>query len=824
MMLSAGTQLNAYEIMSPLGAGGMGQVYLAKDHRLDRQVALKLLPAEFTQDEDRVRRFIQEAKAASALNHPNIITIHEIGEAGGVHYIATEFIDGSTLRQHLAGEKLSLLAALEVMAQATSALVAAHEAGIVHRDIKPENIMVRRDGYVKVLDFGLAKLTERPETEVDVDAPTAANVKTDPGTVMGTASYMSPEQARGQKVDARTDLFSLGVVLYEMIAGRSPFTGVNALEVIGEILKSEPQPLKSHASEIPSELQRIVSKALRKDRDERYQTARDLLNDLKDLKEELSLAARQARAGQTERREVVTASAETAPTTGGAVATTSSARIILGEIQRHKLGVALTLAVLLLLVAVGGYIAFFGRGISGPIASLAVMPFVNASGNAEVEYLSDGMTETLIKSLSQLPHLNVKSRSSVFRYKGKETDAKTIGQELNVEAILNGRVVQRGDQLTLSLELINAQTENVIWTDQYDRKSSELVSLQNEIARDVSSKLKAKLTGADEQKLAKSYTANPEAYQSYLRGRFYWNKRNAENIRKAIEQFKAAAEKDPGFALAYSGLADCYVVVPNYAGTASSEALPLARAYATRAIELDGSLAEAYASLGMVNFFSWDFVEAEKNFKRSIELNPTYPTAHHWYSRHLRGVGRAEEAFAEIRRAKELDPLSLVIINNLAENYIERGDMNSAIDECQRALELDPNYFAAYQTLCIIYSKQGRLPEALAAAQKSVELSNRVNSTLALLGFVQGKLGRRDAAQAIIAELEKRHAIKEADGRDLAIVYTGLGEKDKAFAWLEKSFQNRSQFPALLRLEPLLEPLRSDPRWTGLFRRIGLPL
>jgi len=555
---------------------------------------------------------------------------------------------------------------------------------------------------------------------------------------------------------------------------------------------------------VPSALQHIVRRCLAKDPDERYQSIREVAIELKELRREMESG--------------VEPSATSDP------GFPQEASLQSGQQRPVKQKAALLTALFLVAAtAVGLWFYFGSKSSASVISSIAVMPFVNESRNADVEYLSDGMTEALIRSLSQLPKLNVKARSSVFRYKDKTTDTRTIGKELNVQAILNGRVIQRGDQLTLTLELTDVQTENVIWSERYDRKQADLVSLQAEIARDVSSKLKKKLSGAEEQKLAKAYTTNPEAYQHYLRGRFYWNKRNAENIYKAIEQFKAASEKDPAFALAYSGLADCYVVAPNYATITSSETLPSARAYAARAVEIDGSLAEAYASLGMVKFYSWDFDEAEPAFKRSIELNPAYPTAHHWYSRYLRGVGRTEEALAEIKRAKDLDPLSLVILNNVAENYMGRGDLVAAVGECKRIMELDPNFFGAYQTLTVLYSKQARLPEALTIAQKGVELSKRSNQTLAMVGNVEARSGQRDAAHAIIIELEKRYGTKEADGRDLAVVYTGLGDKDKAFAWLEKSYKDHSHFLAMIRLESSLEPLHSDSRWNDLLRRVGLP-
>jgi len=818
MTLSAGTQLNAYEIMALLGAGGMGEVYLAKDTRLDRKIALKLLPAEFTQDEDRVRRFIQEAKAASALNHPNIITIYEIGQAEGAHYIATEFIDGNTLRQQMTSGKMTLNASLDIAMQTASALVAAHEASIVHRDIKPENVMVRRDSIVKVLDFGLAKLTEQPETEIDIDAPTAAKIETDPGTVMGTASYMSPEQARGQKVDARTDIFSLGVVLYEMIAGRSPFGGVNALEVIGEILKSEPQPLKSHVAEMPSELQRIVSKALRKSRDERYQSAKDLLNDLKDLKEELSLAAKQARAGRTERNEAVTVPAEAALTAGGVAATTSSAKIILGEIKRHKLGVALTL-LLLLLVAIGGYFALSGRRRSGPIESLAVMPFVNASGNAEAEYLSDGMTETLIGSLSQLPNLNVKARSSVFRYKGKEFDLPKIAQELKVQAILTGRVVQRGDQMTLSLELVDTQTENAIWSEQYNRKQTDLISLQTEIALDVSQKLRTKLSGADQQRLTKKYTENPEAYKLYLQGSFYANRRLAKDVQKAVENFQQAIAIDPKYALAYAGLADAYMFLTLYGDTPANEALPKARETVSKALALDNTLAEPHATLGVILFFQdRDSNAWERETKRALELNPNQANVHRRNGLRLMWLGRYEEALAAYRRALELEPLSSVANLNYGMCLFYAGRYDESDAQLKQTLSLDANFWYTHYHLFNAYRCKGDHSAAIEALAKSQELKDEPDAAkLIRESFAKG--GWPGFLRTVTGERTRAKLSPYV----LATLQAELGEKDKAFALLNETYEKRDQFIAFAKIDPLMNPLRADPRFQELLKKVGFP-
>jgi serine/threonine protein kinase len=480
--------ISHYRIVSKIGAGGMGEVYLAKDTKLDRRVALKILPEEFAQDAERMRRFVQEAKSASALNHPNIIIIYEVGDTDGAHFIATEYVEGETLSRRLRGEPMSLRSALEIATQIASALQAAHNAGIVHRDIKPDNVMIRPDGFVKLLDFGIAKLTEKTREPIDEEAATAISAGTSPGMIVGTAGYMSPEQARGKQVDARTDIFSFGVVLYEMLTKRHPFEGENAMDVIGSILHKEPAPIRQLLPEIPQDLERLINKTLRKDREERYQTAKDLLIDLRDAKQELEVQSRLERTSPPNREEpntqIITATTPDAPHA------TSSAEYLVSEITKRKRGLAVGLVVFILASIGLGYWLLGNRTAPAKqIESIAVMPFVNESGNADVEYLSDGMTETLIGSLSQLPNLSVKARSTVFRYKGKTTEAKTIGKELNVQAILNGRVVQRGGQLTLSLELVDAITENVIWSRQYNRKQTDLVTLQGEIARDVSNKL-----------------------------------------------------------------------------------------------------------------------------------------------------------------------------------------------------------------------------------------------------------------------------------------------------------------------------------------------
>jgi eukaryotic-like serine/threonine-protein kinase len=822
--LSSGTTLSHYRIVRKIGAGGMGEVYLADDTKLDRQVALKILPPEVAEDAERMNRFVREAKSASALNHPNIITIHEIGETDGTHFIAAEYIHGETLHTRLKQSPLDLKTALDIAIQVASALDAAHRAGIVHRDIKPENVMIRPDGLVKILDFGIAKLSVKQAELAYEEAATALKPQgTSPGMIIGTANYMSPEQARGKDVGAQSDIFSCGIVLYEMVTGKRAFMGENALDVIGAILHKEPTPLNQLSPELPHEIERIINKTLRKDLDARYQTARDLLTDLKDAKQELEFQDKLERTAaphsETPKTQTITG-----PTNDAQRPPTSSAEFITQEVKKHKLGVTVGSLIVLALLAVGFWF-FYLRPSTGkaPIGSIAVLPFQNRSADRDTEYLSDGLAESLIYRLSQLPNLTVSPTSSVFRYKGKETDAQKVGNELGVNSVMMGRIAQRGDNLTISVELVDVRNNKLLWGEQYERKMSELLATQREIAAEITNKLQLKLSGEGEQKLAKKYTDNNEAYQLYLKGRFYWNKRDEENFRKAIEQFKAAADKDPNFALALVGLADCYALLPEYGSVPSSEALPQAKAYALRALEIDDSLGEAHISLANVNTLLWNWNEAENGYKRGIELNPNYATAHKWYGLQLATLGRLDEALAKLKRAQELEPLSISINLNLAETYFAKGDVNAGVEQCQRTIDLDPNWYYVHQYLGLGFLKQGRNGEALAEAEKSVELSKRHSIPLGVLGYVYAQTGKRSEATAIIEELKERFARRQANGYSIATVFVGLSDKEQAFAWLEKDFQARSSLlPYWLNFPPL-NSLRDDSRFKDLARRMGIP-
>ncbi|MFN2453124.1 MAG: protein kinase [Pyrinomonadaceae bacterium] len=829
--LSANTNLSHYRIVKKIGAGGMGEVYLAQDTRLERKVALKILLAEIAHDEDRVRRFVQEAKAASALNHPNILTVYEVGDFEDSRFIVTEFIKGMTLRERLANEPLALRETLDVAVQIASALNAAHSAGIIHRDIKPENIMLRDDGLVKVLDFGLAKLTEKNQEPTASEDETRALVKTIPGVVMGTAAYMSPEQARGKETDARTDIFSLGVVVYEMLSGKQPFAEETASDTIAAILKSEPAPLAGEG--VPPELKRIVRKALQKSADERYQTVKDFLIDLKTLKRELEFAeeiersqtpsAKAANVGASNQSENATVLQPAAIGTQNSLShQPSSAEYVVGAVRKHRF--AFIGALVVLLSTIGGLgFWYFSNATANTkqIESIAVLPFVNESGNADVEYLSDGMTETLISSLSNLPNLNVKPRSSVFRYKGKDTDLQTIARELNVQAILNGRVLQRGDELALSLELVDVSQDKVIWAEPYQRQTSDLLSLQSEVARDVLSKLKIRLTGADEQKLAKKSTGNVEAYQLYIQGRYEWNKFSFDSLKKSIPLFERAIQLDPTYALAYSGLADSYVNLGiDY--ISAHDTMPQARVAAIRAIALDDSLAEAHTSLGSYKmFYEWDITGAEEEYRKAIRLDAKYGNARHFYSHCLQFSGREAEAIREMKIAVELEPLSLVNNSELGWAYYLANQHDAAIEQLHKTIKLDPSFSNSYFTLGLVYADKGNYTEAVAALREGQRLSPDWLELQAVLAYTYASAGERGEAEALLTKLLKSAADTYVNPVLIAGVYVALADNDRAIAWLERGYREKCSWMSWIAIEPQLERLRPDPRFQDLVNRVN---
>ena len=794
-MLAIGEKFGHYKVNSAIGAGGMGEIYLASDTRLRRDVAIKILPANLTQDAAAVERFMREAHAASALNHPNILTIHDIGKHGDIHFIATEFVAGQTLRQRIKNSSLNLADALDIAVQVASALVAAHDAGIVHRDIKPENIMIRTDGYVKVLDFGIAKLIERESQNIDADAQTLIQTATVPGMILGTTFYMSPEQARGLEVDTRSDIFSLGVMIYEMAAGSQPFAGATVADVIAAVLQSEPKPLSELVKNMPTELEWIIAKSLRKNRDERYQTIKGLLGDLKRLRQRLEFETELERVNDSNHTSAV------------------STQILLAEQATQILPRNLLLPTR-------------KTRTRKAIDSLAVLPLINDSGDANTEYLSDGITECIINSLSKLPKLRVVPRSTVFRYKGREIDLQKIGDELGVRAIFAGRVVQLGDSIIVKTELVDVANEAQIWGEQYRRTMTDIFSLLEDISADISEKLRLKLTSDEKKCLAKRYTENTEAYQFYLKGRYFvTTKRTEEWIKKGIGYFQKAIDLDPNYALAYSGVADAYgFLASSTGGWLPRKAYPKAKAAALKALELDDALGEAHCSLGFSRLlYDWNFAAAEREFEKAIRLSPNYPNAHDGYGFYLKAVGRHTEAIEKCKAAQRLDLLSPFAHVSLGYAYYFARDYDRAIDECGKALEMDKYSTFAYRNLGLAYLQQGKLEKAIAALSKAVTFSSGGLAFEAYLGFAYAHAGRQTEALETLASLQEISKKRYVSAYQFAMIYLGLGETGKAVEWLEKAFEERSGFLPFLKVEPMLDPLRADSRFQDLLKKIGFP-
>jgi serine/threonine protein kinase/TolB-like protein/Tfp pilus assembly protein PilF len=831
---TAGQLIGNYKIEALLGAGGMGEVYLATD-KLGRKVALKLLPKRYDKDKQHVARFLQEAQTVLTLNHPNIVTLYDIGQTESGYYIASELIEGETLRQRL--EKgIYLPDVLEIAIQVASALAAAHEKGIVHRDIKPENVMIRADGYVKVLDFGISKLTEQFSGSEAPDAPTRLQVETAEGVVMGTAPYMSPEQARGLRVDARTDIWSFGVLLYETVTSRKPFWGDTTQDILSAVLEKQPPPLSRYASNVPDALEWIVSKALRKDVTARYQSATELLADLKELRRRLEFEAEQERSSapvsSAAARGSAASNAATALTDDrsvlpiadkGPFGSTSSAEYLVREIGKHKVAALIVLGTVVAAAVLGVYV-YSTRGGETIINSLAVLPLVNVGADPETEYLSDGITESVINNLSRIGTLRLTARSTVFRYKGKDIDPQRVGQELGVDAVLTGRLVQRGDTLAVQADLVKVSDGSQIWGEQYSRKVADLVSLQSEISRDVSQKLRARLSGTDEQKLAKNYTVNAEAYRLYLKGRYHVAKVTRSQIQLGISYFQQAIKVDPSYALAYAGLADAYRALGLAGEMPPREVFPQAKAAAKRAVELDDTLAEAHAILGYIIFwYDWDWNAAEAEIKRAVELNPDSADAHHSYAHVLSNTGRHTEALAESKRARELDPLDLRINALGGQFYVHAGQADDGLALLQKVIELDSSYWLPHSFAASAYIEKGMFDQAVAEARKARELPGVSSIPAGFLGFALARSGKQAEARAVLEGLLKSAKEQYISAYAIAMIYNGLGERDQALAWLETAYQNREPRMAFLKVEPKWNSLRDDPRFQDLFRRVGLP-
>jgi len=741
VMLTKGTMVSHYRIVEKIGAGGMGEVFLAEDTELDRNVALKFLPPHLCQDEDCRKRFKREAQAAAKLSHPNIVTIHEVGEYQSRPYFVMEHVEGRSLKEFSSGKDASIEQILELGIQICGGLNDAHEKGVTHRDIKPSNILIDLHGRAKIVDFGLASVV-------------GSDQLTKTGSTLGTIGYMSPEQVQGKEIDHRSDLFSLGVVLYELITKRNPFKRDSEAATLKAVSDDTPHPVARYRADVPAGLQAFIDKSLEKNVEMRYQTAAGMISDLKRC----------------------------------------------------------------------------SRGLQRPIVSVtdkpsvAVLPFANLSADQEQEYFCDGIAEEIINALTHIEGLLVVARMSCFAFKGQHADIREVGRKLNVGTVLEGSVRRAGNRLRITAQLINVSDGYHLWSERYDREMEDVFVVQDEISVAIVEALRGKLLGQEKTAIARRFTENLKAYNLYLKGRYHWNKRTEQGMRKGLEYFQHATEEDPTYVLPYSGIADCYNLLGWYGYVAPKEAFPKAKVAAEKARDMDATLAEVHTSLATVReFYDWDWSAAEKGYRRAIELNPSYLPAHHRYGEFLCYLGRHEEAVREIEYALNLDPLSLLYNTILAEVRYFARQYDQAIEAAMRTIEMDPNFFPVHWEVAFSYAQKQMYKDAMTENQKAADLSGEANPLIITqLGILYSLSGKNDEAGEILDEMSELSKRRFVSPFYTALIYLGLGEKNSALKWLEKAYDEQDHALETLKVEPMLDSLRSHPRFEALLKRMKL--